>query len=417
MISQKKRMKKYILPALLAIVPSISAHAQSTITFWVRDSDQAIVDPLVKAYNARGATNVKLSVIPAGQFVTKFATSIAGGTPPDVVAIDLIYLPAFSKAGQMTELTAQAKALPFFDKLSPSHVRLATYEGKLYAVPFSAEASVLVYNKDLFKRAGLDPQHPPANFAEIEQDAQKITSVGGDTKGFYFSGSCAGCNVFTMLPLIWASGGDILSEDGKTATLDNNAVRSALSLYRRMWQAGFIPQGGQGDNGTNFFTGFATGKVGMAGLGAFAIGLLKEKYPNINFDVAPLPGQNGGSASFAGGDSIGIPKGSKKVKEAWEFIQWCLQDDTQINEFAKNGSIPVRTDIAESAYAKLDPRYVVVAKAMATGKTPYSTKYNELLNDPNGPWLGMVQTAVFGKGVDEAVKEAQEKVTKILNAK
>ena len=410
-------MKKYLLPALLAIGAAISAHAQNTITFWVRDSDQAIVDPLVKAYNAHSATKVKLSVIPAGQFVTKFATSIAGGTPPDVAAIDLIYLPAFNEAGQMTDLTAQAKALPFFEKLSPSHIRLATYEGKLYALPFSAEASVLVYNKDLSKKAGLDPEHPPANFAEIEQDAQKITALGGDTKGFYFSGSCAGCNVFTMLPLIWASGGDILSEDGKTATLDNNAVRSTLSLYRKMWEAGYMPQGVQGDSGTSFFTGFATGKIGMAGLGAFAIGLLKEKYPNINFGVAPLPGQNGGSASFAGGDSIGIPKGCKKVKEAWEFIQWCLQDDTQINEFAKNGSIPVRTDIAENAYAKLDPRYVVVAKAMATGKTPYSTKYNELLNDPNGPWLGMVQTAVFGKGMDEAVKEAEEKFTKILNTK
>ena len=413
----KTRMKKYIVPVLFAIVAGVSARAEDIITFWVRDSDQAIVDPLVKAYNARGGTNVKLSVIPAMQFVTKFATSIAGGSPPDVVAIDLIYVPAFSKAGQMPDLTVQAKALPFFDKLSPSHIRLAAYEGKLYAVPFSAEASVLVYNTDLFTKAGLDSKHPPANFAEIEQDAQKITSLGADTKGFYFSGSCAGCNVFTMLPLVWASGGDILSEDGKTATVDNNAVRSTLSLYRKMWEAGYIPQAAQGDNGTNFFTGFATGKVGMAGLGAFAIGLLKEKYPNIHFDVAPLPGQNGGSASFAGGDSIGIPKGSKKVKEAWEFMQWCLQDDTQVNEFAKHGSIPVRTDIAESAYAKLDPRYVVVAKAMATGKTPYSTKYNELLNDPNGPWLGMVQTAVFGKGVDEAVKEAQEKFTKILGAK
>ena len=88
-------MKKCILPALLAIAAGISAHAQNIITFWVRDSDQAIVDPLVKAYNAHSAANVKLSVIPAMQFVTKFATSIAGGTPPDVVAIDLIYLPAF----------------------------------------------------------------------------------------------------------------------------------------------------------------------------------------------------------------------------------------------------------------------------------------------------------------------------------
>lgn len=413
-------MKKSILLALLlinAIAGIIPVDAQNSITFWVRDSDQAIVDPLVKAYNTRSVTKVKLSVVPAAQFVTKFATSIAGGTPPDVAAIDLIYLPAFNEAGQMADLTAEAKALPFFDKLSPSHVRLATYEGRLYAVPFSAEASVLVYNQDLFKKAGLDPEQPPANFAEIERDAQKITALGSDIKGFYFSGSCAGCNVFTMLPLIWATGGDILSDDGKTASLDNNAVRSTLSLYRKMWDAGYMPQASQGDNGTNFFTGFATGKVGMAGLGAFAIGLLKQKYPNINFGVAPLPGENGGSASFAGGDSIGIPKGSKNFKEAWQFIQWCLGSDTQIDYFAKNGSIPVRTDIAESAYAKLDPRYIVVARAMATGRTPYSTKYNELLNDPNGPWLGMVQTAIFGDGVDKAVKAAQEKFTKILNTK
>ena len=170
-------MKKYILPLLLTISAGISADAQNSITFWVRDSDQAIVDPLVRAYNAHSVTKVKLSIIPAGQFVTKFATSIAGGTPPDVAAIDLIYLPAFNEAGQMTDLTAEAKALPFFDKLSPSHVRLATYEGKLYAVPFSAEASVLVYNTELFKKAGLDPERPPANFAEIEQDAQKITAL------------------------------------------------------------------------------------------------------------------------------------------------------------------------------------------------------------------------------------------------
>ena len=66
----KTRMKKYIVPVLFAIVAGVSARAEDIITFWVRDSDQAIVDPLVKAYNARGGTNVKLSVIPAMQFVT-----------------------------------------------------------------------------------------------------------------------------------------------------------------------------------------------------------------------------------------------------------------------------------------------------------------------------------------------------------
>jgi multiple sugar transport system substrate-binding protein len=175
----KTRVKKYIISVLCAIVAGISARGEDIITFWVRDSDQAIVDPLVKAYNARGGTNVKLSVIPAMQFVTKFATSIAGGTPPDVVAIDLIYVPAFSKAGQMTDLTEQAKTLPFFDKLSPSHIRLATYEGKLYAVPFSAEASVLVYNTDLFSKAGLDPNPSSTVSGILFWDDQVLERLGG----------------------------------------------------------------------------------------------------------------------------------------------------------------------------------------------------------------------------------------------
>jgi multiple sugar transport system substrate-binding protein len=154
--------------------------------------------------------------------------------------------------------------------------------------------------------------------------------------------------------------------------------------------------------------------VGMTALGAFSIGLLPRDYPKIDFGVTPLPGKTGGSASFAGGDCIGIPKGSKNVDEAWKFIQWCLQEDTQINYFAKNGSIPVRTDLSSNEYSKLDPRYLVVSEMMDKGRTPYTVKYNELFNDANGPWLALFQDAVFGKDVDEAIKKAQERFNKIL---
>jgi multiple sugar transport system substrate-binding protein len=407
-------MKKLILAAALALAASIPCFAQKGIVFWVRDSDQGFVDPLVKAYNAKAGTQVKLTIIPSAQFVTKFATSIAGGSPPDVVATDLVYLPAFSSTGQMTDITERAKALPFFDKLSPSHIRLSTWEGKLYSVPFSAEASVLVYNKNLFQQAGLDANKPPANFAEIQDDAKRITDLGGNTKGFYFSGTAAGGMVFTAFPLIWASGGDILSEDGKTANVNQPAVRDTLELYRTIWTSKWVPEGAKTDSGTNFFTAFATGKVGMTALGAFSIGLLTRDYPKIDFGVTPLPGKTGGSASFAGGDCIGIPKGSKNVDEAWKFIQWCLQEDTQINYFAKNGSIPVRTDLSSNEYSKLDPRYLVVSEMMDKGRTPYTVKYNELFNDANEPWLALFQDAVFGKDVDEAIKKAQERFNKIL---
>jgi multiple sugar transport system substrate-binding protein len=399
-----------------ALVASSLAQ-DNTVSFWVRAADSGFTAPLVKAYNASHPVQVKLTSIPDDQFVTKFGTAVAGGAGPDVVAIDLIYLPAFAEAGQMTDITAQVKALPFAKTLSDSHVRLATYQNKTYAVPFSAEGSVLVYNKALFKQAGLDPNKPPKTWAEIEAYSKKITALGNNVKGFYFAGACAGCNAFTFLPLIWASGGDVLSADGKTATLNNAAVKSALSFYRRMWETNQIPAGAKTDNGTNFLGAFLTGKIGMAGSGAFSIGILKRDHPDVDFGIAPLPGEKGGSSSFAGGDSIGIPAGSKRVKEAFDFINWCLTEDVQIKEFAKNGSIPVRSDLADNEYSKLDPRFVTVSKAMADGRTPYTVHYNELFNDANGPWLAMFQEAIFGSGVDAAVQKAQDAFTKILNTK
>jgi multiple sugar transport system substrate-binding protein len=414
-------MKKqlFTLAGLSAIVAAtlIGVAQDNSISFWVRSADQGFVEPLVAAYNARGGVQVKLTVIPNDDFVTKFGTAVAGGAAPDVVAIDLIYLPAFAEADQMTDITAQVKALPFAKTLSDSHIRLATFQNKIFGVPFSAEGSVLVYNKDLFRKAKLDPNTPPKSFAQLEVYAKRISALGDGNKGFYFAGACAGCNAFTFLPMIWASGGDVLSADGKTATVDSRAVRDALSLYRRLWNAGQMPIGAKTDNGANFYGAFASGKIGMAGLGAFAIGALKKDNPKLDFGIAPLPGRLGGSSSFAGGDSIGIPKGSKRVKEAFDFINWCLTEDVQIKQFAKNGSIPVRSDLADNEFSKLDPRYVTVSKAMASGRTPYSVKYNQLFNDANGPWLAMLQEAVFGAGVDAAVKAGQAAFTKILNSK
>jgi multiple sugar transport system substrate-binding protein len=387
------------------------------LSIWTRVANQVLLEALAKGYNATHKNQFEVTSIPNEQFVTKFGAAVSGGTPPDVISIDLIYVPAFAAAGQMSEITDLVNALPFKDKLSPAHMALATYNGKYFATPFTAEGSVLLYNKDLFKAAGLDPEKAPTTWDEIYQAAKKITALGKDTYGFYFAGACAGCNAFTYLPLIWASGGDVLSADYTKATLTNPAVKSALEFYKKMWDEKLIPEGAKVDAGENFFAAFATGKIGMVGSGAFSIASLKKDYPNINFGIAYLPGQNGGKSSFAGGDSIGVPKGSKYVKEAFDFIQWCLSDEVQLEYYAKTGGLPVRTDLAKNKYFDAEPRLTVNAQAMALGKTPYSVKYNDLFNDANGPWLAMIQTAIFEGKVDTAIAAAQDRFTQIMSQK
>jgi multiple sugar transport system substrate-binding protein len=420
------RSLRAIMLLMLGILPvflyacgdtSQSSTGPTTISFWVRSADEGFVKPVVAAYNASHKNKVNLTIVPNTQFVAKFGSAVAGGTGPDVVAVDLVYMPSFDAAGQMTDITDQAKALSFYKDLSPSHIRLSTYEGKLYALPFSAESSVLIYNKGLFKKAGLNPDVPPKTWAEIEQDAAKIRALGKNTYGFYFSGACGGCNIFTFAPYIWASGGDILNSDGTKATIASTPqVKDALEFYHRMWAAGDMPAGAKADDGTNFLNTFAGGNIGIQGAGAFSIGTLKNSSSKIDFGLAPLPGKNGGNSSFAGGDVIGIPKGSTHTKEAFDFISWCLSPDVQVEQFAKNGSIPVRTDLAANKYSKLDPRYSVVSQQLVTGKTTYSAKENELINDNNGPWIAMIQKAVFDGKVDEAIATGQAQFTQILSS-
>jgi multiple sugar transport system substrate-binding protein len=386
-----------------------------TMSFWTRDSNQAQVRQLVDAWNSTHENQIEVTVIPAGEYMTKVGAAAAGGSAPDIIAVDLIYVPQFAAAGQLADITEMAKSLSYFDQLSPSHVRLATYQDKIYALPFNAEGSILLWNKDLFVEAGLDPEKGPTNWAEIADAAAKITALGDDKYGFYFAGSCAGCNAFTFLPLMWASGGDVLSADGATATLTDPNVAAALDFYRQLWEDGQIPAGAQTDTGTDFFNAFASGKIGMTGSGAFAISQLKNDYPDIDFGVTFLPGQNEGRSSFAGGDSIGIPSGSKYPNEAFEFIQWLTSDEVQLEQYAKANSLPVRTDLAENEYFAADPRLTTAAQAMALGNSPYSLVYNQLFNDANGPWLKMIQTAVFNGDVEGAVQTAQDEFTKILS--
>jgi multiple sugar transport system substrate-binding protein len=389
-----------------------SGPATGTITIWARDAQKVFMGKLVDAYNKSHKAQAKLSIIPSAQFVQKFGTAAASGTAPDVASIDLVFLPYFASQGALEDITDLRNGLPYKDSLSPAHTRLATWQDKTYALPFTAEASVLYFNKDLFKKAGLNPNKPPTNYAEIVSYAKKLRALGKDTYGFAFAGACGGCNVFEFTPHIWASGGDVLSEDGSKAMLDTPEVTDALNFYRELWTSDVMPPGVKTDSGSLQAPSFSSGKVGMTPLGAFAVSTFKEA--KVNFGVAPLPGKDGGDASFAGGDEIAIPVGSKNKAGAQEFVKWATDEQAQ-TVLAKEGIVPVRTDLIDKIYAPLDPRNKTLGHGMATGKTPYSVVENAIFNDNNGPWIKMINQAVFTGNVEAAQTSGQQAAQALID--
>jgi multiple sugar transport system substrate-binding protein len=391
-----------------------SASAQETVNMWVRSGIGTAFTEVVAAYNASHENQMQITEVPFAELVQKYATAIAGGQAPDALSLDLIYTPAFAAAGQLEDLTDWAQGLDYYAALSPSHVKLGTYEDRVYGLPLLVETSIFAWNKDLYEQAGLDPEKAPANWDEIEANAEKIRALGDDIYGFYFSGGgCGGCMIFTFTPLVWAAGADILSEDAQTATLDTPQMRAAIAKYRSMVEKGLVPESAATDNGVNFLS-ITNGRIGQQSLGAFAIGTLVNDYPEIDFGVTQIPGIEGGTSSFAGGDNIVVTKGTPKLDAVKEFVEYTYSPEGQ-KILAQHGSLPTRTDIAADVLEGLDPRLQVAVDAISNAKTPYTLLFNDLINSANGPWASFTNAAIYGDDVDGAFANAQAEMQSIID--
>jgi multiple sugar transport system substrate-binding protein len=119
---------------------------------------------------------------------------------------------------------------------------------------------------------------------------------------------------------------------------------------------------------------------------------------DADIGVTPIAGVKGGQSTFIGGDDIGISRDSKKADAAWNFITWIQSDDAQVNVVAKNGNVVTRTDLANNKYTAADPRLQLFNSIGAKGKTPLAKNFGSSFNDPQGPWVKLMQDVVFGDG-------------------
>jgi len=382
------------------------------LTMWERSGgNKQMVDMLVEAWNTKNPDcKINLTYIPHTEMVGKIAQGIASGEVPDLMGMDLIYAPQFEKAQQLVDLTDRIKDWPELKTASKGHMTVATYEERLYGVPLYADVSALFYNKDLFTKAGLDPEKPPTSLAELRTYADKITALGGDTKGYYLPGNCAGCNIFTVGPLMWASGATIEAKDKGAEPLVGDGVKQVLQFARDMVKAGNVHDGDRTENGETFHLQFGSGKVGMMGTGNFNITLARQQNPGMKFGIALLPGVTpNSSASFIGGDLVVVPRGSERVADAVNVMKFLLSDEVQVEVYAKALNLTTRTDMVDNKYFQAEPLVQDVAKALDVGRTPYTLTFFEQINSPQGPWLKMLQRAYYSDDpLDTIIADAKK---------
>jgi multiple sugar transport system substrate-binding protein len=393
--------------------------AENAMQMWERSGgNKGMVDQLVCDWNTANPDRpINLSYIPHAEMVGRIAQGIAVGDVPDLMGMDLIYAPQFENAGQLVDVTDKIKDWPELATASPGHMTVATFDDRLYGVPLYADVSALFYNKDLFEQAGLDPEKPPTSLAELREYADKITALGGDVKGYYLPGNCAGCNIFTVGPLMWASGATIEAAQCGDEPLVGDGVKEVLQWARDQVAAGNVPEGARSENGETFHLQFGSGNLGMMGTGNFNITLARDQMAGHEFDfgISLLPGvEPGSSASFIGGDLVVIPNGSDRVDDAVDFMKFLLSDETQVESYAKLLNLTTRSDMADNEYFQAEPLVQDVAQALAVGRTPYTLTFFEQINDPSGPWLQMLQRAYYtDEDLDTIIAETKEAMKEI----
>jgi multiple sugar transport system substrate-binding protein len=394
------RMLKTCRATLAGLLVAVAMPAMAEdLQMWERSGgNQAMVELLIPAWNEKNPDRqIKMTLIPSPEMVPKLAQAIASGEVPDLMGMDLIYGPQFEAAGQLVDITDQVKDWPELKTASPGHMMVSTYKDRIYGVPLYADVSVLYWNKRLFKEAGLDPEVGPQSLGEIKEMAKKITGVEDGASGYFLAGNCAGCNIFTFAPLIWASGGTVEPTSATDEPLKGDAVKQVFEWARSMWKEGLIKPEAQAVSSEDFHLQFATDKYGIFGTGNFNLALLKDQNPKM-FDevgVGFLPGlEKGQVASFAGGDIVTIPKGSKRVQDAVDFMKFILSDEVQVEVYAKNLNLTTRADKADNQYFT-DPRIKKMAEAIGVARTPYTEKFFEMINSPQGPWLQGLQRVYF----------------------
>jgi multiple sugar transport system substrate-binding protein len=357
---------------------------------------------------------VKLTVIPTDNYQARVAAAAGGHNLPDLFASDVVYAPNYVSQGLWADITDKINSLPYAKSIVQAPIKAGSKDGKEYVIPHTLDLSVLFWNKDLFKKAGLDPDKPPTTMKEFAQDAETVRKkIGGDTYGTFFGGNCPGCYVFTFWPSVWAGGGNVMNPDGTQSTIDDPQMQATFEIYNKLWKDGVVQPGAKDEAGPTWTGVFPKGKVGIMPMPSTTLGAMPK---DMNIGVAPIPGPDGGQSTFVGGDVIGISSTSKHADEAWDFLKWTLSDSTQVNIVAKNKDIVARTDLASNKYSAADPRVVLSNQMVGKGVTPISLDFGQTYNDPTGPWLKVARDAVFGNNVQQALSAGQKTLTASLSS-
>jgi multiple sugar transport system substrate-binding protein len=306
-----------------------------------------------------------------------FLSAAAAGNPPDLVYAERDQIGTFASRGAVLPLSACVEEQGVdTDAFVDPALDEVTFGGELYGIPEFNMVQITMANADLLADANLsladvDGSDPDAVLAAAEamtrREGGKLSVIGVDSK------------LPEFLPL-WAKGrgADLLSEDGRTAQLDDPAVVEALEQAVAVYdaQGGFPAVKTYRDSADFFGAGnqFATGQLGAMAMEQWYVNVLNEASPDAPLAFGPVKGADGEVHAFATGSAWAIPVGAEDPAAACAYAARMTETEAW----------------TEAAQARADARAAdgLVFTGVLTGNEEADQQIRDTLvaDDPPAPW-------------------------------
>ncbi|MDX6651746.1 MAG: multiple sugar transport system substrate-binding protein [Solirubrobacterales bacterium] len=368
---------------------------------------------LVDAYEKQSGRRVKLVTVDKGANFQKLTSAFAGGDPPDA------FLASYSDAGAFAAKGVLEPVGPRLD--AAKGVRRSDYYrqaldaftsgGQLECMPQDISGTVVFYNRDAFRRAGLSDPAAGWTYDELKVDAAKLRASFGGQRDRFAVGFEP--DMQRLASFVFAAGGKLVDDDLRPTgfTLDTPAARNGLKAF-----FGLAPYSAGEDvlRSREPDELFAEGQIAIFIDARQEVTKLRE-IKSFDWDVAPFPRIASGSTAQRS-DGYCIAKGSN-ADAAWDFIRFATGPAGQRLLAASGRIMPALRPIAESdafLAPKQKPRSsrVFLDAVSSLKRLPASAGWAQVGIDSHAP----IEEAFFESARAHDLKELSEEFLRKLNA-
>ena len=381
------------------------------ITWWFGNWNEPRGTELARKFEAENpGYRVKVEPFVGDGMETKMLVAFRTGSVPDVLAVPNGWTIPFAMQGYLSQVDDYF-ARPGYptDDFIQASLDTATLDGALYGIPYRMESHGFIYNKDLFRQAGLDPESPPRDWDELLSFAQKLTDPAKRQFGYAITGGGERQNtIFLVLPMIWMNGGDVISADGTRATINEPAAVEAVRRYTEYFTKYKVsPPSTLENDGTGIRRLFEQNVNAMMQQGSYALPNIYEAGIDVGTALIPAP-KGKDPAVIIGGWNYTVPEGAKNREAAYKFLDFLTETE---NMAFFTDTFPARYSSLEAERFQ-DPILEPFKEMLPFARMqPTLTEWPEMVNII---FTEIQQILLGAKDVQKAMDDAASKIDALL---